>query len=136
MNWLDRTLIQGPYLILCLTKETYKKALKHLSVEDAPPFYEGTENARCLYLETPSGKKATVVTLHDWQGKNPVMVSAMLVHESVHVFQEHCRNMGESRPSEEFEAYSIQSIYTTLACEFVRQTGGEDLVQNREPKPE
>jgi hypothetical protein len=36
---------------------------------------------------------------------------ALLVHESVHVWQEIRKRMGEKEPSSEFEAYSVQSIF-------------------------
>ena len=39
---------------------------------------------------------------------------ALLVHESVHVWQEIKRRMGEDNPSVEFEAYSVQSIFLGL----------------------
>lgn len=39
---------------------------------------------------------------------------ALLVHESVHVWQEIRKRMGEKEPSFEFEAYSVQSIFLGL----------------------
>lgn len=39
---------------------------------------------------------------------------ALLVHESVHVWQEIRNRMGEKEPSIEFEAYSVQSIFLGL----------------------
>lgn len=39
---------------------------------------------------------------------------ALLVHESVHVWQEIRKRMGEKEPSLEFEAYSIQRIAEDL----------------------
>jgi hypothetical protein len=39
---------------------------------------------------------------------------ALLVHESVHVWQEIRKRMGEKEPSCEFEAYSVQSIFLGL----------------------
>ena len=39
---------------------------------------------------------------------------ALLVHESVHVWQEIRNRMGEKEPSSEFEAYSVQSIFLGL----------------------
>lgn len=40
--------------------------------------------------------------------------AALLVHESVHVWQEIRKRMGEKEPSCEFEAYSVQSIFLGL----------------------
>lgn len=39
---------------------------------------------------------------------------ALIVHESVHVFQEIKERMREDKPSIEFEAYSIQTIFLGL----------------------
>jgi hypothetical protein len=52
--------------------------------------------------------------------KDPSVVTSTLVHESVHAFQYVCRKMGETHPSPEFEAYSIQAIYTFMEREFSR----------------
>jgi hypothetical protein len=40
--------------------------------------------------------------------------SSVIVHEAVHAFQQACQAVGETSPSEEFEAYSIETIYTEL----------------------
>lgn len=50
---------------------------------------------------------------------DPVNV-ALLVHESVHVWQHIARLMGETNPSVEFEAYSIQQIVVDLMHSFNR----------------
>jgi len=38
----------------------------------------------------------------------------VLVHESVHVWQEMCREIGEENPGAETEAYHIQCIFSQL----------------------
>lgn len=44
-------------------------------------------------------------------GREAGEIMALLVHECVHAFQFLCQVIGETRPSDEFEAYSIQSIF-------------------------
>lgn len=49
---------------------------------------------------------------------------SLLVHEAMHVWQRHLLLIGESKPSEEFEAYAIQAISQALMCSFLEQTKG------------
>jgi hypothetical protein len=64
-----------------------------------------------------------VVCLHpDSATADPIQVACAIVHESVHVFQRLCDSIGESAPSREFEAYSIEHFSECLMREFVRQT--------------
>ena len=48
-----------------------------------------------------------------------VQIAAMLVHEAVHVWQTIRRSIGETSPSSEFEAYSIQHIAQELMSRYV-----------------
>ena len=47
---------------------------------------------------------------------------ALLVHEAVHVWQAFCEDIGEKSPSDEFEAYSIQSISYELMTAYANKT--------------
>ena len=47
-------------------------------------------------------------------GASDSEVMALIVHEAVHVWQKIAELMGESEPSKEFEAYSIQTIFLGL----------------------
>jgi hypothetical protein len=51
-------------------------------------------------------------------------VAGLLVHEAVHIWQEHCERIGEDSPGRETEAYSIQWISQQLFWEYVRQVSG------------
>ncbi len=59
---------------------------------------------------TCAAKNEVVVWVHE-KAVNPVET---LIHESVHVFQKICEVLSEECPSDEFEAYTIAYIATTL----------------------
>lgn len=55
-----------------------------------------------------------IVQIGDTSDKDQIQVYGLLLHEAVHVWQIVKRRMGESEPSVEFEAYSIQAIAQDL----------------------
>ncbi|MDC5109016.1 hypothetical protein OHW62_16510 [Acinetobacter baumannii] len=55
-----------------------------------------------------------VVQLGDTSERKLIEIYGLLLHEAVHVWQIVKRRMGESEPSVEFEAYSIQAIAQDL----------------------
>jgi hypothetical protein len=59
--------------------------------------------------------------MRDFEGRNPIEVAGLLVHEAVHVWQEYCHGIGEATPASEQEAYGIQAISQELMAEFDRQ---------------
>jgi len=59
--------------------------------------------------------------MRDFEGRNPIEVAGLLVHEAVHVWQEYCHGIGEDTPGSEQEAYGVQAISQELMAEFDRQ---------------
>ncbi|HHG5268342.1 hypothetical protein [Acinetobacter baumannii] len=55
-----------------------------------------------------------IVQIGDTADKNQIQVYGLLLHEAVHIWQIVKKRMGESEPSVEFEAYSIQAIAQDL----------------------
>jgi predicted Zn-dependent protease len=51
----------------------------------------------------------------------PAEVAAVLVHEATHVKQALMRSIGETQPSDEFEAYTMQRITCELFTEYSRR---------------
>jgi hypothetical protein len=115
-KWLNRDLIVGPYLALALSEKDFQAALRHCKVPPAEwaPWVSQDADATTHVLRNPDGGMACVVTIRDCEGKEGVQIAAMLVHESVHVWQMWRESIGESEPSKEFEAYSIQAIAQRL----------------------
>lgn len=126
IRWLDRRVAHpGPHLALCLTPEQFAAAMRHLRIAAPPPWIRNDwSDATAHYCDTPRGF-AVVVCLRGWEGRNPVEVAGLLVHEAVHVWQQYADRIGEHTPGAEQEAYAIQAIAQELMAEFAR------LVDNR-----
>jgi hypothetical protein len=123
LSWLDRDTVRGPYMALCLTERAYLAAAKHCNVKSPDPWMDEKRHVAVLHTWEDGPKLICVVCLHpDAQKSDPIQVASALVHESVHVFQRLCDSIGESSPSREFEAYSIERIAERLMRDFVRQT--------------
>lgn len=55
-----------------------------------------------------------IVQIGNAADKEPIEVYGLLLHEAVHIWQRVRQLMGETNPSVEFEAYSIQAIAQDL----------------------
>lgn len=123
-HWLDRTLVKGLFVTLCLSQEEFTKELKRLGINYHVDFLPTSHaNAAAQFLDSPDGKRCAIVCLGDTSGVEPIQVAGMLVHEAVHIFDEFCETIGEKTPSSEFMAYSIQSISSALMYEYARRIG-------------
>lgn len=119
-RWLDRRIAAaGPHLTLCLTEDDLRAAVRHLG---APAHLDWpARGARCYTLTTPDGRLTCVVCMTTWQGRDPIEVAGMLVHEAVHVWQQYADDIGETEPGREQEAYAVQSIAQELMADFARR---------------
>jgi hypothetical protein len=121
-RWLDRRIATpGPYLALCLSQQEFDKAMAHLRIPAGIRFVNDGAQATMHSATSPSGELVCVVCLSDWQGRNPVEVAGLLVHEAVHAWQEYADRIGEREPGREQEAYAVQSIAQELMAEFARR---------------
>ena len=123
--WLGRSLLTGPYLCLCTTEKDYHAVMDYLKVpaKQRRPRVSNRANATTHLPENQDQGLGAVVCLGDVSRRSLVDVAALLVHEAVHVWQAFCEDIGEKSPSDEFEAYSIQSISHELLSAFTRQSG-------------
>lgn len=118
--WLDRTLICGPYMALVTSDKEFGKVLKHLKIpRDGMRWIKNDYSDACVtYLQNKKGKLVCVVAIRPQKHINGIQIACLLVHEAVHIFQGWCDRTGESNPSSEFEAYSIQSISQELMSKY------------------
>jgi len=65
--------------------------------------------------------KTLIIVCVNVDGRSGIEVAGLLVHEAVHIWQEYRRNVGETSPSSEFEAYSIQTISQQLMWGYCEQ---------------
>lgn len=118
MKWLDRALVVSPYYYgLCLSEKDFQKELKGLKIprDEWPAFLASkSADATAHFFESGDGKRCCIITLGSVKGRSVAQVHSMLVHEAVHLWQEIREDIGERRPSPEFEAYAVQSLAQRL----------------------
>lgn len=126
-EWCDRSLINTPFsFTVCTTETAFHRLLGKLGIEHCPWIKNTWSNATAHFYPADKDRAAcALVCIRGWEGKDPIVVAGLLVHEAVHLWQEVCANLGEDHPSVEFEAYGIQWISQQLMWEFQRQTRGD-----------
>jgi len=119
-HWLDRELITSPiYYALITNEKLWRKEIKRLNVEYYYPFPGGAD-ATTHFLQKED-REIAIVTLFN-RKHELIQIQALLLHEAVHIWQAIKKSIGETRPSSEFEAYSIQRLSQNLFYEYQRQT--------------
>ena len=116
VRYLDRWLIQGPYIGVCLDAAGFYAELKRLEVpkHEWPKIaLKHSVDATTHILDHRAGRVFLVCVRLD-RKKSLIAMHALLVHEAVHIFRNWCASIGEDRPSEEFECYAIQGIAQRL----------------------
>lgn len=115
-RWLERDLITGPYIALCTSEQAFHAVLRHCKVPrtDWAKWVSDGADATTHHLTNPEGGLVCVVCINSTEKQTGIQIAAMLVHEAVHVWQAHCERIGEHKPSDEFEAYSVQAISQRL----------------------
>jgi len=124
VKWLDRSLITGPRVALCLSDDEWKAAMEEIGVE-FPAVTESMGAATQDFVR--DGKFYCVVFFDMYLTKTltDLEVACVLVHEAVHVWQKYCSYVGEDKPSKEFEAYSIEAISRNLMEAYCKAGIGE-----------
>lgn len=122
-RWLQRSIVVSPvFYTICSSERIMRAELKRLKVKDqfshVSDGYDGTTHT----LKFDNGKTCCIVCLYNWREATAESVYALIVHEAMHVWQKIRREMNEDMPSDEFEAYSVQTIVQQLMEEFNRQT--------------
>lgn len=121
-KWLDRRIAHsGPYLCLALSEKAFLAAMKHCRIASPPEWVSHPAHARAYMLENGDGEQVAVVGMRGWEGRDPIEVAGLLVHEAVHVWQAYVARIGERNPGDEQEAYAIQGIAQELMADFARQ---------------
>ena len=121
-RWLDRRIAApGPYLTLCLSQEEFRDAVMHLKAPEIPIWCPSSAITHIFSHE--NGGVCCVVCIKGWEGRNPIEVAGLLVHEAVHVWQAYAEDIGERSEGAEQEAYAVQAISQELMAEFARRMG-------------
>lgn len=116
MKWCDRNLVSNPmYFGLCLSEKAYLKEMKKMGIKNYGPFIKTPQSdATTHFFVDGKGNESVIVAMRSTKKVDPIAVAGLLVHESVHIWQAIKEHIGESSPSSEFEAYSIQKISQEL----------------------
>ncbi len=134
-QWCDRRLIVNPYHVaLCLSEEAFEATLTEIGVPPNmwPDWIKAPWSDATAHIIEHKDTRLSVVCMRGWEGRNPIEVAGLLVHEAVHIWQEVCDIIGERHPSAEFEAYSIQAIAQDLMQGFVDATSQDPPPQPQE----
>lgn len=120
-KWLNRRVAQqGPYLTLCLTAKELELAGRRCGIRGLDGF--PASGALLTTLENRTGELCAIVSISESaQQMEPIEIAGLLVHEAVHVWQFHRRDIGEHKPGDEQEAYAIQGISQELMAEYARR---------------
>jgi hypothetical protein len=124
VKWLDRDLLRGPYLVLCLSDVAYREAFAELGVPPEGPWIATPQaHATAHTLKHPTtGQLCAVVCISVEESRTGIEIAGLLTHEAVHIWQHFRRWIGEHEPGDETEAYAIQTISQVLWASYVEQT--------------
>lgn len=124
-QWLEREMITGPHLALVLSKKAFFKAMKECKIKKSVAgswMKTDHANATVHIFEHEVDGLMCIVALDISSTPSLDSVIGLLVHESVHIWQHFKSRIGETTPSDEFEAYSIQTISQRLIASYLVQT--------------
>lgn len=122
-EWQHRSVLELPYFTLCLSREEFHAELKMLELpeRDWPSFMRTPKaDATTHWLDNQKGELCCLVCLCERDGVESIQVAGLLVHEAVHIWQAYVERFGGD-DSNEFEAYSIQTISQRLMYEYTRR---------------
>jgi hypothetical protein len=120
--WLDRRIARpGPFLSLCLSESDFRATIAPLKPPQIPQWMNHGAHATTHFLTNEDGNTCAVVCMGSTEGRSPIEIAGLLVHEAVHVWQAYCDDIGERNPGAEQEAYGVQSIAQELLAEYARR---------------
>lgn len=120
VKWLDRTLLSGPYLALCLDERSYLAECRRIGVAQPDPWVTpGSDATTHSYQRVRDGATLCVVCVKS-PGRSRNVRATLLVHEAVHVWQHAQKDA--LLDGDETEAYAVQNIALSLMEEYDRLT--------------
>lgn len=129
-RWSTERILAAPIYWTVVTDERqFAPLISELYAPEESPdlrWFAGTDASGIThsYVSSTSGLRS-VVCLRNLDDLDPVAVVSLIAHEAMHVWQFVREYLGETTPSHEFEAYSVQIILQQLLGEYRRQVYGE-----------
>jgi len=113
VKWLNKSLIDSPISYsVCTKQKQFDKVLKKLGIDSFDYINVGSDAT--THFLTNDDIVICIICIN-WDVDIPKIDKyALLVHEAVHLWQGIKDKFGETKPSKEFEAYSIQNITAQL----------------------
>lgn len=121
LNYLSRSLMDGPHLALCKSEKEFLSEMKRLNIKDHGVWLlTGTD--ACTHSFFSKGRLVCLITIDMVYARkySKIEIAGLLCHEAVHVWQRFKEHIHERDPSREQEAYAIQNIAQNLMEEFYR----------------
>jgi hypothetical protein len=120
-KWLERGLFYSPFHFCLLTDEkSFKKTIKKIDDDYGYPWLIDGATA-CVHYVDNGDIAVCIVTIDPWANQTQSYMHAVLAHEATHIWQHIRRSIGERFPSDEFEAYCIQSLTMRLIESYEEQ---------------
>lgn len=121
MEWCNRVLVTSPvYYSLCTSESGFQRGLNKLGISDPPEWLKSQDCGRVHEFVSNHDAISLVVCIRPTTDQKELL--ATIVHEATHVWQIIRDYIGEATPSREFEAYSVETIFTTLYEAYKQQT--------------
>lgn len=96
----------------CPNEKAWNYEMKRLGIKPLPPY--PTSDAAVHHFENAGEHRACVIVTMTAEAKTGTEKVGMLVHEAMHVWRAMKEEIGETHPSSEFEAYSMQCVTQSL----------------------
>ncbi len=122
-GWLDRSLVTSPvHYTLCLSQEDFDFVCREdLKIPHQKLDFVVKGNRGTTHFFHSGVSSSAIVCLDLTEKEHITEIYGLLVHEGVHVWQDIMNELGEDKPSSEFEAYSLQTIVQKLIEEYHRR---------------
>lgn len=124
MEWCNSVLVTSPvFYSLCTSESAFRRGLKALGATEAPKWLQDAHEGVTHTFDADDVGIALVVCIRP--GKDYDYAIRTLVHEAVHVWQAIRDYLQEEKPSAEFEAYSVETIFSNLKDAYDRQVNNK-----------
>ena len=122
ITWLQKVTIPTPYYCLCLNQEQFNLALKQLKIKDKCNYILNSHSHATTHTYDNGNDLCCIVCLDITNESSLAATISLLVHESVHIYQNLLERIGEKETGKETEAYMIQSISQNLIKQYLNET--------------
>ena len=114
---------------LCVSPKAWDEEMRRLKIVGEP--WPESDGRTTTFQNSVSKGRVIIVSLNRFESRTPIEVAGLLIHESVHVWQEIREAMKERTPGAEHEAYTVAFIAQRFLEVFNRMVGARRLAARR-----